>query len=339
MTNILFALVPVFLFLGALVVMDTFKLLRLRSVLLTIGVGCVVALTSFVINTWLLNSTSISAESFSRYIAPVIEETLKAAFVAYLITSRKVGFMVDSAIYGFAVGAGFAFVENIYYLQAISTHNPFIWLVRGLGTAVMHGGTTALFGIVAGKLSEQRTSLHLPSALLSLLIAIVVHSVYNHFFVPPFLSTLLLLIILPLTIMGVFRQSEQATQDWLGVGLDTDMDLLNIITKGNVPATKIGIYFRSLQDAFPGEVIADMLCFIRIHVELSIRAKGILLMRSTGFAPRLDSDVSEKFTELNYLAKSIGTTGKLALTPFLHTSRRELWQIYMLEDLQKKRSS
>ena len=49
--------------------------------------------------------------------------------------------MIDAAIYGFAVGAGFAFIENIYYLHSLEHHKIVVWIIRGLGTAVMHGGT------------------------------------------------------------------------------------------------------------------------------------------------------------------------------------------------------
>ena len=64
---------------------------------------------------------------------------------------------------------------------------------------------------------------------------------------------------------------------------------------------------------------------------MTIRAKGILLMREAGFAAPVESEIKEKFTELKYLEKSIGKTGKLAILPLIHTNSRELWQIYMVK--------
>ena len=104
-----------------------------------------------------------------------------------------------------------------------------------------------------------------------------------------------------------------------------------MIITGNIAETNIGKYFQSFQDKFRGEIIADMLCLIRIHVELSIRAKGILLMRAAGYDLPLEVSVKEKFAELRYLQKSIGKMGQLAVAPFLHTSSRDLWQIYLIE--------
>ena len=39
-----------------------------------------------------------------------------------------------------------------------------------------------------------------------------------------------------------------------------------------------------------------------------------------------------KLEELKYLEKSIGTTGKLAIKPFLRMSQKDLWQFYMLSE-------
>ncbi len=83
-------------------------------------------------------------------------------------------------------------------------------------------------------------------------------------------------------------------------------------------------------DETSGEVVVDLLCYLRIHVELSLRAKGILMMREGGFDVGPDDETRALFAELNYLEESIGRTGKLALLPFLHLGGKELWQLYML---------
>ena len=37
-----------------------------------------------------------------------------------------------------------------------------------------------------------------------------------------------------------------------------------------------------------------------------------------------------RFAELEYLERSIGATGLLAIKPFLHMSRKDLWQLYQI---------
>ena len=327
---ILISLLPVFIFLVALIVLDSYKLVKTQSVVYAILYGCIAAGPSYFFNTSVLN-LGIDDQILRRYAAPIIEEILKALYLVFLIKRKKIGFMVDAAIYGFAVGAGFAFIENIYYLTAATEASLFLWVIRGFGTAVMHGGTTAIVGILAKSSADARGTESVSMFSKGLLIAIVIHSYFNHFFLHPAFSPLTIIIGLPLTLMYVFQKSEHVTREWLGVGFDSDVDLLQTLTSGNLPLTKIGTYLKTLQSRFRGEVIADMICYLQIYLELSIRAKGVLLMREAGFTPPIEADTVEKFTELKFLERSIGQTGKLSLRPFLHTSGRDLWQLNMLQ--------
>ena len=93
----------------------------------------------------------------------------------------------------------------------------------------------------------------------------------------------------------------------------------------------MGRYLLSLRSRFEGPVVADMMCLLRVHLELSIRAKGILMAREAGLPIEVGEDVRANLKELRYLERSIGPTGRLALQPMLQTSSRHLWQIYMLE--------
>ncbi|MGH2567850.1 MAG: PrsW family glutamic-type intramembrane protease, partial [Bacteroidota bacterium] len=143
--HITLSLFPVFLFLAGLVVLDSFKLVKLQAIIVAIGVGGLSALVSLVANSTLLDILPVHSTLYPRYVAPVVEETLKALYMVLLIRSKKIGFMVDAALFGFAVGAGFAFVENVTYLRSLPHATLFVWVIRGFGTAVMHGGTTAIF--------------------------------------------------------------------------------------------------------------------------------------------------------------------------------------------------
>lgn len=318
-------------FLWALILLDSYKLVRLRSIATTMMVGGLAAIAALLLNIWTLKGPSFDLALYVRYVAPAVEEMAKAAYVIFLVRSRKIGFMVDAAIYGFAVGSGFALVENLYYLGSLSEPNLMVWLIRGLGTAIMHGGTTAIFAVMGKSFSDMKGKEHPVWLLPGFALAVVIHSLFNHFFLPPLLSTVSVLIVLPSILLVVFQQSEKATRDWLGVGFDSDVELLEIISKGNISSTRIGMYLHTLQDKFTPEVVVDLLCYLRIYLELAIQAKGILLMQQSGFEVPPDPGVQDQFNELQYLRRSIGTTGQLALAPFIHTSSRDLWQLHTLQ--------
>jgi RsiW-degrading membrane proteinase PrsW (M82 family) len=330
LVRFLVSLLPVVLFLLTLVYLDSYKLVHFRNLLMAILVGCGTALASLVLNDTVISGMGWERSLVSRYVAPPIEELLKAAWVAWLIGRRRVGFLVDAAIVGFAVGTGFALIENTYYVQTLKTSGIFVWVIRGLGTAVMHGGVTALFALVTKSLFDRyggKPLVYLPGVIL----ATALHSLYNHFILPPVVSTVVLHVTLPAILLLVFWQSERSTRRWLGTQMDVDAELLEIINSGGITESRIGQYVETLQKQFPPEVLVDMLCYLRIHVELAISAKGILMMRAAGFKASPPEGTQEQFRELRHLEKSIGPTGRLALSPFLHQSTRDLWQIYMLE--------
>ena len=187
-----------------------------------------------------------------------------------------------------------------------------------------------MYGIITKALGDRYSDGSFRVYVPGLLLAIVIHSLFNHLRIFPVGLTVLILIVLPATLMTVFKKSEASTREWLGVGLDADIELLNLIIAGKFSESKIGLYLQSLKAHFPPEVIIDMFCLLQIHMELSIRAKGLLMLREAGFRLETDPEVKEKFNELEFLEKSIGPTGKLAIAPFLHRKSRDLWQLHML---------
>lgn len=323
-------LLPVLFFLAGLLYFDSYKLVNVRWVLLTITVGGLLVVLSYLINDALLSVLDIPYLSYTRYVSPVVEELLKGLVVVSLMRHNRIGFLVDAAIFGFAVGAGFAVIENLYYLQTLENAHIGTWIIRGFGTAIMHGGATTIFAISAHALHEQKNALGPVVLVPGFLVAAAVHSIFNHFFVSPILTTMIVLVCLPTLVIIVFRQSEKSIVRWLDIGFDADTELLHLINSGEFSSSKVGLYLHSLMEKFRGEVVADLLCYLRLHVELAIRAKGILMMRESGFDSVAGEETRAKLEEMKYLEKSIGPTGKLAIKPFLQMSRRDLWQFYML---------
>ena len=325
------SVLPVFLFLAALVLIDSYKLVALRAVLLSVAAGVVAGLAGYGANVWLRPALHLDFTTYSRYVAPVVEESLKAAFVVWLLQRNKVGFVVDAAIHGFGIGTGFAFLENLYYLQLNPDATILTWIVRGCGTAIMHGGTTAILAMVSKTLHNRVDAFRLYLVLPGLGVAAVLHSLYNHFLLHPLLAAALIVLVFPYLCVAVFQQSERATRAWLGTGFDTDQELLRVMHSGQVSGSPVGTYLRTLRSRFSAEVIVDMMCLLRVRAELAVRAKGVLMAREAGFEVAPDPTLKDKFEELRYLEHSIGRTGRLAIAPFLHTSTRDLWQLQMLD--------
>jgi RsiW-degrading membrane proteinase PrsW (M82 family) len=322
-------LLPVLAFLSGLILLDSYKLLRLRSILWMLALGAVAAGVSLLVNRGLV-ALGLDLDLLARYAAPAVEETLKGATVIYLLRRNRIGFLVDAAIRGFAVGAGFAAVENAHYFIVLEDTNPVLWFLRGFGTAIMHGGVTATMAILAKHSADRRGRATAATYLPALLLAATLHSLFNHFLLTPKQSALVLLLTLPPVFTLVFRASQRSTRSWLGVGFDTDSELLESMSSGRMSETRIGAYLESLRNRFPPEMLVDMLCLIRLHLELSVKAKGILLAREAGFEVGPDQEVRDQLDELRHLEHTIGRTGTMALKPIFNMSSRDLWQVHLL---------
>ena len=323
-------LVPVACFLGVLVALDSYKLVSLKRVVAVLVAGAAMAGVSYAVNGLLLANVDIGFDAYTRYVAPLIEELLKAAIVVLLIRTHRVGFLVDAAIVGFAAGTGFAMVENLLYLRIAPDATMGAWLVRGFGTAIMHGGTSAIFGVMGLAMVERGALRGIAAFVPGFLAAAALHSAFNHFFFSPLISTVGIAILLPLILQLVFSRSETAMGRWLGKGFDADTEMLELIGSGRLSDSPVGRYLHQLKQKFQGPVVADLICYLRLHTELALRAKGILMMRENGFDVPVDEATREKFAEMRYLEKSIGPTGRKALQPMLHMSHKDLWQLYML---------
>jgi hypothetical protein len=109
------------------------------------------------------------------------------------------------------------------------------------------------------------------------------------------------------------------------------VELLNLVTSSHFGATRLGRYLNELKARFPGPVVADMFCLLRLDLELSIRAKGMLMAREQGLEIPVDEAIRAGLAERAYLHKSIGPTGLLALRPLQVTNDRDDWLRYLLK--------
>lgn len=330
MIAVIVALVPVTAFLLILHLFDSFKLVPRVMLLRALASGAAAALVALVVHTWLFGLTGLDTRTFARYVAPFTEETLKAVCLLYPLRRGHLGFLVDAAIVGFGVGAGFALIENLEYLRALEEPRIWVWLVRGFGTAVMHASATAIVAVTAKALVDRYPARGLFVMLPGWAIAVGLHATFNRALVSPLLAAAVLLLVVPLVVLAVFERSERLTREWVGDGMDLDVELLALIRSSHFGDTRLGRYLAELRSRFPGPVVADMFCLLQLELELAIRAKGMLMAREAGFEVPIDDQLRASLAERAYLHRTIGPTGLLALRPLQVTSHRDEWHRYLL---------
>ena len=115
------ALLPVLVFLAVLLLMDSFKLVPLRAVVVRLCAGAVAALAA-------PGAPRLAAAGERPLAAALLplrgaghRRNAQGDYVVVVLRQRRLGFLVDAALVGFSVGTGFALVENIDYLRPSTT--------------------------------------------------------------------------------------------------------------------------------------------------------------------------------------------------------------------------
>jgi RsiW-degrading membrane proteinase PrsW (M82 family) len=325
----LLCLLPVILFIIFLIAIDSFKLIKMRIMLVLAAWGFVAAILAWFLNHYILEYTLFTFSEYSHYGAPFFEEILKVIVFLYIIKKAKAGFLIDGAIYGFTVGAFFGIFENLFYIYEPNSGNMMTWVIRGFGTAFMHGGATSIIMIFT-MLSINTSKNLIVDVLKGAVIAVGLHMFYNLFIINPLVSTLLIMVCLPFLFLLLFRWNEQSLRKWLEVEMDTEVEMMRMIRAGKFSHTKSGEYLLSIKEKFSNEVVFDMLCYIQLYIELSLQAKSNMMLRETGFPISKDPNIQAKFNELEALKKNIGKTGLIAISPILRMSYKDLWKFNML---------
>src|SRR4051812_46077399 len=216
------AIFPVLVLLGTFVWLDAFKLMNFREIVVLLLLGGVGALAAWPLAGRMLDALPIGFSIYSRFVAPWIEEAIKAGIIIALFRLNRIGYKIDAVIAGFAIGAGFSVVENIFYLTIYPFYGAGTWLVRGFGTAVMHGTTLAILAAVAHQLAERENREAADDFDFTLLwfvpgyvAAVALHTLFNQSRDRPLRAMLGAWMVAPLALTLIFYFATAATHRWL----------------------------------------------------------------------------------------------------------------------------
>jgi RsiW-degrading membrane proteinase PrsW (M82 family) len=332
------ACLPVVACLAVFVAMDVFKLMKAFEIAELLAGGGALAAAAYAANGGVMDLFPIKFDLYTQLGAPVVEETLKALLVVGLFAFNRVGYLVDAAITGFAIGAGFSLVENLFFLRHFADANMGVWLVRGFGTAIMHGGATAIMAALSQLLFAPRLRLQAdrfrfnPLLFLpGLACAIALHAGFNHFGHAPVAAMAAIAGAVPAGLFGIFAIGETYAHRWLAQDEAAHLKLLADMNSGAFAATTEGKAIGALADRL-GPEAQHLHEYVRIHVELVVRAEATLLAYEAHEAAALDTAIRTSFERLHDLEKSLGRAVVMAVRQHLKFSRNDLWELHELEE-------
>lgn len=150
---------------------------RSRATLIFLLLGMLLCMTAGEISGLIYRYSSLSFYKFTLFVTPVIEECLKAIPIVFaaVVHKPKRRHLLE---YAFALGAGFALLENICLFYSMSAIDESYAVVRGLGAGLMHGVCTLVIGYAMTK-RKRKISLTVLVTAVALVIVIAYHSLFN----------------------------------------------------------------------------------------------------------------------------------------------------------------
>jgi protease PrsW len=332
------ALVPVLLLLTIFVWLDAFKLMSLKEILVLLLLGGIAALAAWPVSGRVLDQLPIGFSTYSRFVAPWIEEAIKGVLVVLLFRFNRVGYKLDAVLTGFAIGAGFSVVENIFYLIRMPEYGAGTWLVRGLGTAVMHGTTLAILAATAHEFSERETheaaggfNFRLWWFVPGYLAAVAIHLAFNQFPDQPMLAMLGAIMLAPLAMMGIFTFGTSEAQAWLAEEYAAHRAQLDALAKGGWPDSASGRKLSALAERLDPESARRIHRYWELTAFLAVQAEETLMEEAAGDADFDRPRILAAFAELGGLRRALGRSTYTAMNALMPFSRNDYWEIAELK--------
>lgn len=157
----------------------------LRFIAGGISYGSMCALIAFFINSMM----NVSIQQFVQpaiatviiiSLAPVFEEILKMYGLVIISSHKMFKNTMDGIIIGFAIGSGFALMENIFYIiTKVPMYSIHILAFRAIYNTVAHGAFTAIGGAILGKIKMSFPRINTFLLLIPVFTAILIHISFN----------------------------------------------------------------------------------------------------------------------------------------------------------------
>ena len=332
------ALLPVLMMLALFIWLDVFKLMTLWETLGLLLLGAITAAAAYPVSGAFIDALPLGFSNYSRFVAPWIEEFIMGLAVVGLFWFNRIGYKLDAVISGFAIGAGFSVIENILYLTRYPELAANVWMVRGLGTAVMHGTTCAVLAATAHEFAERETrgaasefDFNLLWFIPGFLIAVAIHTAFNQFPEQPLLAMIGTLAVAPFVIMAIFRFGAVEAQHWLSEERIGTRAALEAWEAGKFPDDESGRKIAALVARSDDKTAARIREYCQLLTWLLLQAEDTL-HEQVADSEKLHGEGKKTFERLEQLKRELGKTHVATLRAVLPFSRNDYWEISELKE-------
>jgi len=312
---------------------DAFETGNLRFMVASFIWGITAYFLAAQINPSLIDQGIANHDSLVRFYAPIIEEILKVLIIFYFIRQASFTYFVDGTLFGFAIGIGFAVVENWEYVLANPNSAVFQAVARVISTNLMHATATAALGIALGQARMQRSGRKNILILSGFLIAIGIHMAFNNL-VTRVNSGLLLLYAATAGIGGavfiytVIRRGFQSEQKEMEENLNKEEGITAQEASAVQQVDQMKKFLAPVVEKFGSDKAQQVEKFLRMQAKLAILRKSAARFAEIGdekLHHSTDKQIETLRTEMNGIRRSVGSYCMLYLRGTFLQESSPLW--------------
>ena len=310
--------------------LDLYKTGAFRNVLMCFAWGGAAFAGAFFTNRFIFTQGLASRDTIIEFIAPVVEEILKAGILLYLVRRPSFTYFVDGAIYGFAAGMGFAVFENYEYILESADAGLGLAISRVLSTNLVHASASALVGVALGLSRFRRAWGKWVIVLGGLAAAMLLHMVFNN--VVTRVDDALLLVFSAGIGIGaagfiaylIFRGLAEE-KAWIEEKLgDADRVTRQEATYVNRLAD-VSELLKPLEQFFGVEKMPQVERFLVIQARLGILRKTLDKLNDDKMRGAVEKQMAGLRAEMDALRKGLGAYNMLHLRGVLPSEASPLW--------------
>jgi len=280
-------------------------------------------------NLVLKNIGLTNSENVVHLVAPIHEEIFKGLILLYFVRRARFFYSVDGAIYGFAVGIGFAVIENIDYIRVDIPDVLFIAVQRIFSANLIHASSSALIGIALGTTRIRKFRLHWPIFIFGTVIAIGQHMFYNMIshnetrsliaaFLTGFLSVGLIIILM--------KYSQRQAQNWIKekLGMDDRVTRNEVVAINRLASTdKILL---PVVERFGPETASQVEQLLYLQARIGIKRKALEgFGKNDAIRSAVEAKINQMRTDMENVQREIGTYAMLFVRGLFTDEMVSVW--------------
>ena len=326
--SILALIIPL-LFLGIIYKSDFYQTGQFHVILKCLFWGGVtfapaIFIFSFLEHFWLKDPNTVT-----HFAAPIYEEILKGLMLLYLFRSAKFTYSVDGALYGFAIGTGFAIFENFSYICSDLPDAVIVATQRIFSANLVHAFSSAALGITLGmfrsRISRQRW--HLPA--FGLILAIGQHMLFNIFIGRKEIASVLFYTpIIPgiLFIYYIMQRGKKQARAWIKekLGMDSHVTRSEVALVDSLTEPSDALYPVAERFGVEKARLAEKLLYLQAHI--GIKRKALDGCRDEDTTRKsIEAEINKLHADMKKIQREIGTYAMLFVRGLFTNEMVSVW--------------